>query len=167
MSSKKTNRILGIDPGFAITGWGIIEHGKDFSAVDYGCIKTKAGTDYPSRLIKISLELDKVIKKFSPDLAVIEQLFFCKNIKTGIQVGESRGIAILTMAKNNLPIGEFTPLQVKQAVTGYGRASKTQVQRMVQTLLGLKEIPQPDDVTDALAIAICAAMTQKILNPKS
>ncbi|MBU0648497.1 crossover junction endodeoxyribonuclease RuvC [Patescibacteria group bacterium] len=165
MPDKKTTRILGIDPGFAITGWGIIEHGKESSAIGYGCIKTTAGTDYPSRLISISRELDKVIKKFNPGLAVIEQLFFCKNVKTGIQVGEARGIAILTMAKNGLPIHEFTPLQVKQAVTGYGRASKTQVQRMVQTLLGLSEIPQPDDVTDALAIAICGAMTRKFQNP--
>ena len=157
MSQKNTKRILGIDPGFAITGWGIIEHGKGFSAIGYGCVKTAAHTDYPSRLISISCELDKVIKKFNPDLAVIEKLFFCKNVKTGIQVGESRGIAILTMAKNGLPIHEFTPLEVKQSVTGYGRASKTQVQRMVQTLLGLTEIPQPDDVTDALAIAICGA----------
>ena len=166
MPEKKIRRILGIDPGFAITGWGIIEHGKEFSVVSYGCIKTTAGTDYPSRLISISRELDKVIKKFNPDLAVIEQLFFCKNVKTGIQVGESRGIAILTMAKNGLPIQEFTPLQVKQAVTGYGRASKIQVQRMIQTLLGLSEIPQPDDVTDALAIAVCGAMTNKTLDSK-
>jgi len=161
MVQIKTKRILGIDPGFARTGWGIVESGSKISVIDYGCIETHKDTDYSDRLVSLSKELNKIIKKYKPELAGIEQLFFVKNVKTGIQVGEARGIIILTLAQNNLGISEFTPLQVKQAVAGYGNADKGQVQRMVKTLLGLKEIPRPDDAADALAVAICTSAIRK------
>jgi crossover junction endodeoxyribonuclease RuvC len=157
MVRQKTKRILGIDPGFARTGWGIIEAGSRIDVVDYGCIETHKGMDYSDRLISLSKELNRIIKKHKPELAGVEQLFFVKNVKTGIQVGEARGIIILTLAQGKLPICEFTPLQIKQAVAGYGNADKGQVQRMVKTLLNLKTIPKPDDAADALAVAICTA----------
>lgn len=157
MPNKSTRRILGIDPGFARTGWGIINAGARVELVDYGCIETQKSMDYSERLISLSKELNKIIKRYNPQLAGVEQLFFVKNVKTGIQVGEARGIIILTLAQSKLPIHEFTPLQVKQAVAGYGNADKGQVQRMVKTLLALKSIPKPDDAADALAVAICTS----------
>lgn len=160
MPSKKTKRILGIDPGFARTGWGVIEFGDKAKTVGYGCIETTKEIEYCERLIILSRELNKIIKKHQPELAGVEQLFFCKNAKTGIQVGEARGIIILTLAQSGLPISEHTPLQVKQAVVGHGAAEKKQVQQMVKTLLGLKDIPRPDDAADALAVALCTAATR-------
>ncbi len=157
MPKKRTRRILGIDPGFARTGWGIVDVGSGIEVVDYGCIETHKGMDYSDRLISLSKELNKIIKRHQPELAGVEQLFFVKNVKTGIQVGEARGIIILTLAQSKLPIHEFTPLQIKQAVAGYGNADKGQVQRMVKTLLALKSIPKPDDAADALAVAICTS----------
>lgn len=159
--SKKNKIILGIDPGFALSGWGVIQSGSGLEVIDYGCIKTSKGCEFSDRLVCVSRELDQIIKKYKPDLAAVEQLFFYKNVKTGIQVGEARGVTVLTMAQNGLPIMEFTPLQIKQAITGYGNATKQQIQRMVKSLLNLAEIPRPDDVADALAVAICAAATKK------
>jgi crossover junction endodeoxyribonuclease RuvC len=161
MPNKRKRRILGIDPGFARTGWGIIDAGSRIEVVDYGCIETHKTMDYSDRLICLSKELNKIIKRHKPELAGVEQLFFYKNVKTGIQVGEARGIIILTLAQSKLPIAEFTPLQIKQAVAGYGNADKGQVQRMVKTLLILKSIPKPDDAADALAVAICASAIRK------
>jgi len=157
MPNKRKRRILGIDPGFARTGWGIVDVGSKIEAIDYGCIETHKDMEYSDRLISLSKELNKIIKHHKPELAGVEQLFFVKNVKTGIQVGEARGIIILTLAQSKLPIHEFTPLQVKQAVAGYGNADKGQVQRMVKTLLALKSIPKPDDAADALAVAICTS----------
>ncbi len=156
--------ILGIDPGIADTGYGIIQKNKtgNLSCVDYGSIKTLAKTDMPERLEIINNELNKIIKEHKPNLIAIEQLFFCNNAKTAIIVGQARGVAILTARQNKVPVTEFTPLQVKQAVSSYGKASKMQVQRMVKILLNLKKIPKPDDAADALAIAICAANSVKI-----
>lgn len=150
--------ILGIDPGIADTGYGVIQtEGNHFACFDYGSIKTSAQADLPDRLETLSLALTKIINKYKPELIGVEQLFFCKNVKTALIVGHARGVVLLTAKQNNIPLREFTPLQVKQAVSAYGKAGKTQVQRMVKMILSLKEIPQPDDAADALAVAICAA----------
>jgi crossover junction endodeoxyribonuclease RuvC len=150
--------ILGIDPGIADTGFGLIEKisGGKISCLAYGSIKTKAGMPMAERLEILSDELEKIIKKYQPALAAIEELFFQNNAKTAIIVGEARGVILLACRKNRLPIVELTPLQVKQTISGYGRADKNQVQKMVKLLLKLKEIPKPDDAADALAIAISA-----------
>ena len=149
-------RILGIDPGYAILGYGIVDIvGNKFSVVDYGAITTDPSMDMPSRLVKLFDGLTELISAFKPDEASIEELFFNSNAKTAILVGEARGVAVLACAKGNLKINEYTPLQIKQALVGYGRADKTQVQFMVKTMLNLKEVPKPDDTADALAAAIC------------
>ncbi len=149
--------ILGIDPGIADTGFGVIEtNGNKTKCLEYGSIKTKAKTELSERLEILNKELDKVIKKYKPKLIAVEELFFCKNVKTALIVGHARGVILLTAKQNNLPVVEFTPLQVKQAVSTYGKASKLQVQKMVKLLLNLKQIPKPDDAADALAVAICA-----------
>lgn len=149
--------ILGIDPGIADTGYGVIEneHGK-LTCLAYGSIKTKAGEDLTARLLLLNKDLDKIIKKYKPDLAAIEQLFFNKNVRTALIVGQARGVALLTLKQNGLPVLDFTPAQVKQAVSAYGQAPKKQVQKMVKLILNLSVLPQPDDAADALAIAICA-----------
>jgi len=155
--------ILGIDPGIADTGYGVIKkEGDKLICLDYGSIKTKAGTELPDRLEILNQELDKIIKKYNPNLMSVEQLFFCNNAKTALIVGQARGVVLLTAKQNNIPITEFTPLQIKQAVSTYGKASKLQVQKMVKLLLNLKEIPKPDDASDALAAAICATNIIKI-----
>lgn len=149
-------RILGIDPGYAILGYGIVDIvGNKFSVVDYGAITTDPSMDMPSRLVKLFDGLTELISAFKPDEASIEELFFNSNAKTAILVGEARGVAVLACAKGNLKINEYTPLQIKQALVGCGRADKTQVQFMVKTMLNLKEVPKPDDTADALAAAIC------------
>lgn len=148
--------VLGIDPGIAITGYGIIKQKNSRNEVlDFGHIKTKANSELPDRLIKIHDELYNLIKKYKPDAVAVEQIFFNKNAKTAFIVGQARGIAVFTAAECGLQVFEYTPLQVKQAVAGYGRASKYQVQQMTTALLGLEETPKPDDAADALAIAIC------------
>lgn len=150
--------ILGIDPGLAIMGYGIIHYeGNRFKTIEYGAITTPSTMPTPMRLKKIYEELNEVINKYSPDAVAIEELFFNTNVKTAILVAHARGVAVLAAANNNKEIFEYTPLQVKQGVVGYGRADKAQVQQMVKILLNLSEIPKPDDVADALAIAICHA----------
>jgi crossover junction endodeoxyribonuclease RuvC len=150
--------ILGIDPGFARTGFGVIEEkNKNLRALDYGCLSTPSGLIFEKRLEKIREELEELIKKFHPTICAVEKIFFCKNAKTAIDVGQARGVVILTAAEKKIKILEFTPLQVKQFITGYGKAEKQQVQKMVKILLGLKEIPRPDDAADALALAICGS----------
>ncbi len=149
--------ILGIDPGIADTGYGIIKaEGSHLTCLAYGSIKTSTQTDLISRLESLHQELDKIIKKFRPDYSAVEQLFFNKNVKTALIVGQARGVALLTLKQNKLPVFEYTPAQVKSAVAAYGQASKLQVQKMVKLILNLKELPRPDDAADALAIAICA-----------
>ncbi|MBQ1434924.1 MAG: crossover junction endodeoxyribonuclease RuvC [Clostridia bacterium] len=150
--------ILGIDPGLATVGYGIIEYrGNSFTTLDYGAILTEAHTEFNSRLLSINAQLINLINMFKPDAVAIEELFFNKNIKTAIAVAQARGAILLTCAQNNVPTFEYTPLQVKQAVVGYGRADKNQVQQMTKILLNLKAVPKPDDTADALAIAICHA----------
>jgi crossover junction endodeoxyribonuclease RuvC len=148
--------ILGIDPGIADTGFGLIEKaaGGKITCLAYGSIKTKAGLPMAERLETLNNELEKIIKKYQPALAAVEELFFYNNAKTAIVVGQARGVILLTCRKNKIPLTELTPLQVKQTISGYGQAGKAQVQKMVKLLLNLKEIPKPDDAADALAIAI-------------
>ncbi|HTW97003.1 MAG TPA: crossover junction endodeoxyribonuclease RuvC [Candidatus Methylomirabilis sp.] len=150
--------IIGIDPGLADTGYGLIEKGKGgkITCLAYGSIKTKAGLPIAERLEILNIELEKIIKKYQPALAAVEELFFQNNVKTAIAVGAARGVILLTCRQNKIPLAELTPLQVKQTISGYGRADKMQVQKMVKLLLNLKEIPRPDDAADALAIAISA-----------
>lgn len=150
--------ILGIDPGFARTGYGIVEEkNKNLRAVDYGCISTSANLSFEKRLKKIHKELVDLIKKYKPNICAVEKIFFCKNTKTAIDVGQARGVVILTAVEKNMKILEFTPLQVKQFITGYGKAEKQQIQKMLKILLNLKEIPKPDDAADALALAIAGS----------
>ena len=147
--------ILGIDPGTATTGYGLIEvQGSKLKVGACGCILTPAKQNQAKRLAHIFSELEKIIKKEKPDVVAIEKLFFINNIKTAMAVGEARGVCLLAAEKNRVPIFEYTPLQVKQSLTGYGKAEKKQIQMMVKIILKLKEIPKPDDMADALAIAI-------------
>lgn len=155
--------IIGIDPGFAITGYGVIEHRSNkFRFIDYGVVTTSVDLTLPERLLKIDNDLNKLLVKYSPDVMSVEELFFNTNIKTAITVGHGRGVALLTAARANIPVFEYTPLQVKQSVVGYGRATKEQVQQMVKILLSLDKIPKPDDAADALAVAICHAHSSKM-----
>ena len=155
--------ILGIDPGTAIIGFGALKkEGKNkLKAIDYGCIKTSADLTTAERLHKLHKELNLLIKKYKPDIVAVEDIFFFKNLKTAVKVSQARGVILLTAAKSKLKVEEYTPLQIKQAVACYGRADKKQVQKMVKTILNLKEIPKPDDAADALAVAICCAHTIK------
>lgn len=150
--------ILGIDPGLAIVGWGVIEYkNTKFRTLAYGSLKTPAGTRTEERLKSIYDGMNELIETYHPDAMAVEELFFNTNITTGIRVAEARGVILLAAERAGLSIQEYTPLQVKQAVVGYGRAEKKQVITMVTMLLGLKEPPKPDDTADALAIAICHA----------
>ena len=149
-------RILGIDPGIAIVGFGVVDkNGNRYSTVEYGAITTPAHTPLENRLKTIYDEMTLLFANFRPDAMSVEELFFNSNAKTAIAVGQARGVIILSAVENGVPIYEYTPLQVKQALTGYGRASKMQIQQMMKSMLGLSEIPKPDDVADALAIAVC------------
>lgn len=151
-------KILGIDPGTATTGWGLVNiEGGKMKAQSCGCILTPAKQNQAVRLAHIFSELDNIIKKTKPDVFAIEKLFFINNIKTAMTVGEARGVCLLAAQQNKIPIFEYTPLQVKQSLTGYGKAEKSQIQMMVKNILHLKEIPKPDDMADALAIAITHA----------
>lgn len=150
--------MIGIDPGYAIVGYGVIDYiGNQFRVIDYGAITTEAGLDFPTRLGLINIELRNLIKTHRPKAMAIEKIFFNKNVKTAIDVAQARGVMLLGAVDHNLSIGEYTPLQIKQAVVGYGGATKNQVQQMTKVLLGLDSIPKPDDTADALAVAICHA----------
>ncbi len=155
--------ILGIDPGYAIVGVGVLEYvGNKFKMLEYNAITTPAGMPTPQRLQKIYEQMQFYIDRYAPDAMAIEELFFNSNQKTAILVAQARGVLLVSAANNHLPICEYTPLQVKQSVTGYGRADKKQIQSMVKMILNLKEIPKPDDAADALAIAICHAHSNKM-----
>lgn len=148
--------ILGIDPGYAIVGYGIIEFkGNRYSYKDYGAIFTTPKDDFLTRLELIFNRTNELIETFNPEVVSIEKLYFQNNQKTAIDVAQARGVILLSAKKHNLPVYEYTPLQIKSAVTGYGKAEKIQVMSMVKRLLSLKEIPKPDDTADALAAAIC------------
>ncbi len=151
-------RILGIDPGVAIVGFGVIESDRGQQRmIQYGAITTQAGLPLATRLVQIGNDLEQLIEQFQPDELAIEELFFSKNITPGIAVAHGRGVVLYTAEKMQIPIYEYTPMQVKQAVVGYGLAEKKQVMDMTRRLLKLKSIPRPDDAADALAIAICHA----------
>lgn len=157
--------IMGIDPGFAITGYGIIKYiGNRFSVLGYGTVETKAGTVFSQRLSILYDELGGLIQSYRPEAFAVEELFFNKNIKTAIMASHGRGVALLAAANSGAGVFEYTPLQIKQAVAGYGRATKNQVQQMVKVLLNLDEIPKPDDAADALAAAICHAHSYRMSN---
>jgi crossover junction endodeoxyribonuclease RuvC len=162
--------ILGIDPGTATTGYGIIESKipknkkeRVLACIGYGVIKTSPKTEMADRLMQISSALIKLLEKYEPQAVIIETLYFFKNLKTALPVSQARGVILLEAAKKRVPIYEFTPLQIKTSVCGYGRAEKLQVQKMVQLLLKLKELPKPDDAADALAAAICGSDALKII----
>ncbi len=148
--------ILGIDPGIAIVGWGVLEYKNTrFRVLGYGSIQTKAGLSPEERLNQIFDGLNQIIEKYRPQVMAVEELFWNTNQKTGIVVAEARGVILLAARRHNIQISEYTPLQVKQSVVGYGRAEKKQVISMVTMILGLAEAPKPDDTADALAVAVC------------
>lgn len=154
--------ILGIDPGFARLGYGVIQYENNkYKTLEYGSITTKAGERLSLRLRKIGEDLQSIISKYKIDAASIEDLFFNTNITTGIQVAEARGVIMYVLENNNIPIAEYTPLQVKQALVGYGRADKHQIMDMVKRILKLEKMPKLDDTADALAIAICHSYSYK------
>lgn len=149
--------VIGIDPGTAITGYGIVEEAQDGSltALDYGVIETPASVEMPARLLILYQKLTEILLLHRPQSGAVEKLFFQRNVRTALSVGQARGVVLLALEANGIPSSEYSPLEVKQAVTGYGAADKHQVQVMVQALLRLPEIPKPDDAADALAVAIC------------
>ncbi len=156
--------ILGIDPGFAIVGVGVIEYkGNKFRTIDYFAVTTKSHTPIEERLKCIYDGITEAINTYKPDYIAVEELFFNNNAKTAIQVGQARGVILLAAVNQRVPIYEYTPLQVKQAVVGYGRADKVQVQQMIKAILNLARVPKPDDVADALAIAVCHAHSYKMV----
>lgn len=153
-------RILGIDPGYAIVGYGVVDYNRTkFSVVDYGAILTEAGIPFNERLETIYDDMMAMIQKWKPEVMAIEKLYFNTNTTTAIDVAQARGAIVLAAQKSGMAIAEYTPLQVKQSVVGYGRAEKKQVQEMTKMILNLEKVPKPDDTADALALAICHAHT--------
>lgn len=150
--------IIGIDPGYAIVGFGAVEYrNNSFKLIEYGAVTTKAGEPFDQRLLKIDREITDFYKRIKPEAMAIEKLFFNSNQKTAIDVAQARGVLVLNAIKAGIPVFEYTPLQVKMSVVGYGRAEKHQVMEMTRIMLGLERVPKPDDAADALAIAICHA----------
>ena len=149
-------RILGIDPGYAIVGYGIVDYDKNrFSTVGYGAVTTPADMPFSERLRDIYNDITEIIRRFKPDSMSIEKLYFNTNTTTAIDVAQARGVIMLAAVNSGVEVFEYTPLQVKQSITGYGRAEKRQVMEMIKSFLGLKSVPKPDDTADALALAIC------------
>jgi crossover junction endodeoxyribonuclease RuvC len=157
---------LGIDPGTAITGYGVIkeEHDGCLQVLDFGVIRTSVDQSQADRLVYLYKRIKELIVLHQPEMGAVEKLFFERNVRTALNVGQARGVALLAMAELNMKIGEYTPLEVKQAVAGYGGADKNQVQQMVKAILGMEVIPHPDDAADALAIAICHIHSVKMRN---
>jgi crossover junction endodeoxyribonuclease RuvC len=164
---NRQQRVMGIDSGFATVGWsivekaGIVKSSSKYKIFGYGIIRTEAVTPMPERLNQIYISIKELIKKYKPDSVAIESLFYFKNQKTVITVSQARGVAILAAIHQKLSVFDYTPLQVKQSVTGYGKATKNQVQQMVKSILGFRECPKPDDAADALAIALCHLNTRR------
>ncbi|MFB5764107.1 crossover junction endodeoxyribonuclease RuvC [Paenibacillus medicaginis] len=151
-------RILGIDPGIAIVGFGFVDkQGSKVIPVQYGCIQTEARTPEEERLLQVYEGMKQLIDKYKPDAVALEKLFFNRNVTTAMTVSQARGVLVLAAVQSGLPVAEYTPMQVKQAIVGYGKAEKQQVQEMVRMFLKLQAVPKPDDVADALAVAICHA----------
>ena len=155
--------VLGIDPGTAQTGYGIVERtGSKLRMIDYGCVETVSSMELPQRLLEIHAAVLGLIDEHKPVSVGVERLFFNRNIMTAFAVGQARGVVLLAAAERGLPVFEYGPHEVKMAVTGYGRAEKKQVQRMVQLMLGMSVLPKPDDAADALAVAICLAHGSRV-----
>ena len=151
-------RVIGIDPGYALVGYGVVDYvGNRFRTIDYGVIETPADMPFPQRLERIWDELSVILARHKPDEMGIEKLFFARNTSTALDVAQARGVLQLCGTKHDVVISEYTPVQIKQAVVGYGQADKNQVQQMTKSILGLTAIPKPDDAADALAVAICHA----------
>jgi crossover junction endodeoxyribonuclease RuvC len=159
---KQAMPTLGIDPGTATTGFGLVKEEKGLRLIDFGCIRTSKAETPSKRLSQLYVELKKIIKKYQPHVVAVEKLFFNKNSKTAMAVGQARGMALLAAAEMGIPVTEYSPMEVKVAVTGYGLAEKQQVQKMVQNIFKLKEAPKPDDAADALAVAICHLHSHKL-----
>lgn len=156
--------VVGIDPGVATTGYGVVKDTREgVCLVDYGVVTTPPKMPIAERLLVLHQELEKIIQLHRPESAAVEKLFFQRNVTSAIAVGQARGVALLTLAENRIDVSEYTPLEVKQAVAGYGAADKKQVQQMVKALLGMDVIPKPDDAADALAIAICHIHSKRYL----
>lgn len=157
---------MGLDPGIAITGYSFVRNARQGTgqAEAYGCLRTPAHTELSQRLLQLHQELALLLEHYRPDVLAVEQLFFNRNTTTAFSVGQARGVVLLTAAQHAVPVVEYTPSQVKQAVVGYGKAEKQQVQQMVKALLNLPGLPKPDDVADALAIAICHLHSQEFRN---
>lgn len=163
-----SHRIIGVDPGYAIVGWGILDYaGSHFSTVDYGAILTPAELPFVRRLEMIYNEMSRILEQYHPQSMGVEKLYFTKNVTTGIDVAQARGAILLAAQQKGLDFGEYTPLQVKQAVTGYGKAEKNQVMQMTKMILNLSQLPKPDDTADALAVAICHAHSASSSRPAS
>jgi crossover junction endodeoxyribonuclease RuvC len=158
--------VIGIDPGTAITGYGLVEDNDDGSLTvrDFGVILTPSKLSMPERLLELYRKLHAILLLHRPDSGAVEKLFFQRNVRTALSVGQARGVTLLALAEVGINIVEYTPLEVKQAVVGYGGADKNQVQQMVRALLGLHEVPQPDDAADALAVAICHLHSDRMRN---
>src|SRR5512136_872393 len=156
--------VIGIDPGTATTGYGLVREAEDgsLSVVKYGAILTHASLPMPERLLDLYCQLREILLLHRPQSGAVEKLFFQKNVRTALTVGQARGVVLLVLAQAGLPVAEYTPLEVKQAVAGYGGADKNQVQQMVKTILSLAEVPHPDDAADALAVAICHVHSAKM-----
>lgn len=156
--------VLGIDPGTATTGYGFVREAADgsFAVVDFGVILTPAGMLMEKRLLLLHERLMELLLLHRPDCGAVEKLFFSRNVTTAIAVGQARGVALLALAQQGLPVAEYTPMEVKQSITGYGGADKLQIQIMVQAILGLAELPRPDDAADALAIAMCHLQSYRL-----
>jgi crossover junction endodeoxyribonuclease RuvC len=155
---------IGIDPGTAITGFGVIREEQDGSltVIDYGVIETSSKDSMPQRLVQLYQDLKQIIEQHNPQSGAVEKLFFARNVRTALSVGQARGVALLTLAEAGVELSEYSPNEIKQAVAGYGGADKNQVQYMVRALLELEEIPKPDDAADALAVAICHLHSARI-----
>jgi crossover junction endodeoxyribonuclease RuvC len=156
--------VIGIDPGTATTGYGLVREDKsgNLSAVDYGVITTSPALSMPHRLLELYRRLSEILLLHRPESGAVEKLFFQRNVRTAISVGQGRGVVLLVLAQADLSVAEYTPLEIKQAVAGYGGADKNQVQQMVRALLNLDDVPQPDDAADALAVAICHLHTFRV-----
>lgn len=148
--------VIGIDPGLAIVGFGVIQKdGNNITPVSYGCIRTPSGKQVPDRLLEIYNETCELFDKYNPECIAIERLFFNKNVTTAMSVSEARGVVLLAAKQRDIPVYEYTPLQVKKGITGSGKADKKQMQEMIKSILNLDEIPKPDDAADGLSIALC------------
>jgi crossover junction endodeoxyribonuclease RuvC len=158
--------VIGIDPGTALTGYGVVDESIDgnLKPVVFGVIETSPKQTSTERLLDIFIKLKGILSRYTIESAAVENLFFQKNVKTAIAVGQARGVILLALAQSEIPVLEYNPVEIKQAVTGYGQASKKQIQEMVKVLLGLDAIPKPDDAADALAVAICHIHSRKLLN---